>query len=171
MAERLPVTGLGSVMLPTNFEPKWQNQFVLEIEGIDAYLIHSANALPEITLDEKPIDWINSKRWLAGTKPVYSTMEVTLYDAINPSGAQQVDEWVRLHWESITGRMGYSDFYKRDIVLKQLDSPGNVISRMEYGGCFINKANYGASGQPDMSANDFVKISLTIRYDTFVRVF
>ena len=58
MAERLPVTGLGSVMLPTNYEPKRQNQFVLEIEGIDSYLIKSANALPTITFDEKVIEGV-----------------------------------------------------------------------------------------------------------------
>lgn len=171
MAERLPVTGLGSVMLPTNFEPKRQNQYVLEIEGIDSFLIKSANALPTVTLDEKVIDWINMKRYLAGTKPVYNTMDVVLYDPINPSGAQLVDEWLRLHWEAITGRMGYSDFYKRDIVLKQLDPPGNVISRMEYGGCFLNAVNYGNEGQPDYAADEFVTIQLTVRYDTFVRVF
>jgi hypothetical protein len=171
MAEQIPVTGLGSTMLPTNFEPIRQNEFILEIEGIPAYMVVSANALPTIDFGEKEIDWIHNKRYFAGSKPTFSTMDITLHDSIAPQGAQLIDEWVRLIWEPITGRMGYSDFYKRDIVLKRLDPVGNVISRLEYTGCFPTNVNYGASGQPDYGADDFTQISLTVRFDTFVRVF
>lgn len=171
MAQRLPVTGLGSVMLPTGFEPIRQNQFVLEIQGIDSYLIKTAQVLPTLNFDEKEIPWINVRRYFAGTRPYYNEVEITLYDAINPSGAQIVDEWVRLHGEMLTGRMGYSDFYKRDMVLKRLDPVGNVVSRLEYGGCFIKTVNYGAEGQPDYGSDEFVSISLTVRFDTFVRVY
>ncbi len=34
-----------------------------------------------------------------------------------PSGAQSVMEWARLAHESVTGRDGYSDFYKKDLTL------------------------------------------------------
>ena len=45
---------------------------------------------------------------------------VTLYDPIVPSGAQSVIEWIRLHHESVTGRDGYSDMYKKDITFNVL---------------------------------------------------
>ena len=40
-------------------------------------------------------------------------LAITLYDPVVPS---VVMEWVRLHHESVTGRDGYSDFYKKDII-------------------------------------------------------
>ena len=32
--------------------------------------------------------------------------------------SSNVMEWVRLHHESVTGRDGYSDFYKKDLTIK-----------------------------------------------------
>ena len=157
-------------MRPTEFQPKFQNQFVLEIEGIDSFLVRKANILPSLTIGEKEIDWINLKRYLAGSKPKFDTVSITLWDPIAPSGMQLVMEWVRLHWEQLTGRAGYADFYKRDIVLKLLDPPGNVISRLEYTGAFITTVNFGAV-QPDYSADEFLNIELTLRFDNFVLTF
>ena len=57
----------------------------------------------------------------------FGTMAVTLHDPIAPSGAQQVMEWVRTHFESVSGRAGYADFYKRDIQLKLLDPVGTGV--------------------------------------------
>lgn len=170
MVERLPVTGVGSTMRPVEYEPKYQNRFVFEVEGIDSFLVKTASVLPQIEINEKEIGWINLKRYLAGSKPTYSEISMTLYDAIAPSGAQIVMEWVRLHWEPLTGRMGYSDFYKRNAVLKLVDGPGNVISRLEYTGLFIKTVNFGET-QLDSNADDFLTINLTMRYDTFVLVF
>jgi hypothetical protein len=48
---------------------------------------------------------------------LHGIQSMTLYDAIVPSGAQAVMEWVRLHHESATGRDGYSSFYKKEIRL------------------------------------------------------
>jgi hypothetical protein len=169
-AERLPVTGLGSVMRPTLFEPKRQNQFVFEMQGIDSYLIKTASVLPKLNIGEKEIDWINMKRYLASSKPTYDPISMVLYDPLTPSGAQLVMEWVRLHWEPLTGRMGYSDFYKRNAALKLLDPVGQVISRIEYTGCFITEANFGET-QLDYSADEFLTISLTMRYDTMAIIF
>jgi hypothetical protein len=170
MAERLPVTGLGSVMRPTQFEPIRSNQFVFEIEGIDSYLVKTASVLPKVNFAEKEIDWINMKRYFASSKPTYDAVSMVLYNPISPSGAQLVMEWVRLIWEPLTGRMGYSDFYKRNAALKLIDPVGQVISRIEYTGLFPTDVNFGET-QLDYASDEFLTISMTMRFDNFVLVF
>jgi len=111
------------------------------------------------------IPFINSKRYVAGGFE-FDTMDVTLHDPIAPSGAQQVMEWIRTHFESVSGRAGYADFYKRDIQLKLLDPVGTVVELWDIKGALIEKATYG-----DLSYEDDAKIqeiSLTLRYDQAV---
>jgi hypothetical protein len=162
MAETLDVTS----MIPNKFEPKRKNRWVLMIEGIDAYIIKTA-ARPQITTEEVPIPFINSTRYLAG-KTTFGTMGVTLHDPIAPSGAQQVMEWIRLHFESVSGRSGYADFYKRDIQLKMLDPVGTVIELWDIKGAFITDANFNEVTYEDGNPTE---ISLTLRFDNCVLQF
>jgi len=136
MAETLSVTD----MLPSKFEPKRQFRWVLQIEGLDAFLIKTAGR-PTINQGEIVIDYINTKRYLTG-KAEFETMSITLYDPIAPSGAQQVMEWIRTHYESVSGRAGYADFYKRDIQLKMLDPIGTVVELWDIKGAFIQSATF-----------------------------
>ena len=64
---------------------------------------------------------------------------MTLFDAITPSGAQSVMEWVRLHHESVTGRDGYSDFYKKDMTVNVLGPVGDVVSEWIIKGALLPK--------------------------------
>ena len=66
---------------------------------------------------------------------------MTLFDPITPSGAQAVMEWVRLHHESVTGRDGYSDFYKKDLTINVLGPVGDVVSEWIIKGALITEAN------------------------------
>jgi len=159
MAETLDVTS----MIPNKFEPKRKNRWVLMIEGIDAYIIKTA-ARPQVTTEEVEIPFINSRRYLAG-KTTFSQMNVTLHDPIAPSGAQQVMEWIRLHFESVSGRSGYADFYKRDIQLKMLDPVGTVVELWDIKGAFITDANFNEVTYEDGAP---VEIALTLRYDNCV---
>ena len=93
----------------TPFEPKLSNRFIMEIDGIPAYLVKTTGR-PNITLNEVELNHINVKRYVKG-KATWSTLEITLYDPIVPSGAQAVNEWVRLHHEAATGVDGYSSEY------------------------------------------------------------
>lgn len=159
MATTLDVTE----MLPTKFQPIAKRQFMLAIEGVDSFLVKTA-ARPTITTEEVAINWINSTRYIAG-KTTFGTMQVTLHDAIAPSGAQQVMEWVRLCFESVTGRSGYADFYKRDIQLKMLDPVGTVIQLWDIKGAFVTEANFN---DVTYEGSDQTEISLTIRFDNCV---
>jgi len=159
MAETLSVTE----MIPNKFEPKRKNRWVFAIEGIDAFLMKTASR-PSYSTNETQVPFINSTRYLAG-KTTFETMSVTLHDPIAPSGAQQVMEWVRTHFESVSGRAGYADFYKRDCQLKLLDPVGTVVELWDIKGAFLTNANFG-----DLSydGDDMTEISLTIRFDNCV---
>lgn len=142
------------------WEPKKQHQFIMQIQGVPAYLI-KASSKPSLSNGEVTLDHINVQRYVKG-KSVWNTITVTLYDAIVPSGAQAVMDWVRLHHESITGRDGYSDFYKKEISLQQLSPLGEIIEEWTLKGAYITEANFGSL---DWSTEDVVNIELTLRYD------
>ena len=159
MAETLSVTD----MLPNKFEPKRKFRWVFAIEGIDSFLMKTTSR-PTFTTAEQEVPFMNSTRYLAG-KTKFETLSVTLHDPIAPSGAQQVMEWVRTHFESVSGRGGYADFYKRDCQLKLTDPVGTVVELWDIKGCFITSA---AFGDLDYGTEEPVDITLTLRFDNCV---
>ena len=160
MAETLSVNS----MIPNQFEPKKKHQWVFLIEGIDAFLMKMA-ARPTIETAQKEIFWINTTRYVAG-RTTFTDTSVTLHDPIAPSGAQQVMEWIGLHYESVSGRAGYADFYKRDVQLKLLDPVGTVVELWDGKGAFITNAAYN---ELDYSSDgDHMEIGLTLRCDNWV---
>lgn len=161
MAETLNVQD----MLPNKFEPKRKNRFVFAIEGIDAFLVKTANR-PGVNLGEQAIKFMNSTRYVAGGRGEWESMEVTLYDPISPSGAQQVTEWVRTVWESVSGRAGYADFYKRDVQIKVLDPVGTVVELWDIKGAFPTAAKFGDLTYDDEGTP--MEVSLTLRFDNCV---
>lgn len=159
MAETLSVTD----MLPTKFEPLAKRRFLFAIEGIDSFIIKTA-ARPTWETEEVQVNWINSTRYLAG-KTTFGTLDVTLHDPIAPAGAQQVMEWIRLTFESVSGRSGYADFYKRDIQIKMLDPVGTVVQLWDIKGAWLTNANFN---DVSYDGSDLAEISLTIRFDNVV---
>ena len=147
-------------MFYTNFEPKMKNRFIMEIDGIQSYLIKAANR-PSIQFEKVTLDHINVKRQLKG-KGEWQDIEITLFDPIVPSGAQQVMEWVRLSHESLTGRDGYADFYKKDVDIYMLGPVGDKIENWKIKGAFIQSANFGDVA---WDSNDVSDITLTLSYD------
>jgi hypothetical protein len=143
-----------------SWEPKYQHKFVLEIEGIPAFLIKTASK-PSLTNGEVVLDHINVKRKLKG-KSSWNSIAITMYDAIMPSGAQTVMEWVRIHHESATGRDGYASMYKKDITLRGLSPLGEVIEEWQIKGAYLSEVNFGSL---DWSAEDVVMIDATLNYD------
>ena len=133
----------------------------MEIDGIPAYLVKTM-ARPSIQFETITLDHINTKRYVKG-KATWQPISITLYDPIVPSGAQSVIEWVRLHHESVTGRDGYSDFYKKDVTLNVLGPVGDVVSEWVLKGAFIKTATF-----PDFdwdSENTAVNIEMTLAID------
>ena len=104
---------------------------------------------------------MNVSRWVSG-KGTWQPVEFTLYDPIVPSAAQAVMEWIRLSHESVTGRDGYADFYKKDITFNTLGPVGDKVEEWKLKGAFIQDATFG---DLDFASSDPAEITLTLRYD------
>ena len=144
----------------TPFEPKQQNRFVLYVDGFPAYLIKGLGAVT-VSQGTVPLNHINVQRFVKG-KTTWGPISMTLFDAITPSGAQSVMEWVRLHHESVTGRDGYSDFYKKDMTVNVLGPVGDVVSEWIIKGALITEAGFGEYNYDSEGA---VEISMTVQPD------
>ena len=145
----------------TAFEPKQSNRFVMYIDGIPAYLVKGVSA---ISLDQTPVELnhINVQRFVKG-KTKWNTVDLTLFESITPSGAQAVMEWIRLGHESVTGRDGYSDFYKKDLTFNVLGPVGDIVSEWVVKGAFATNVNFGDYSYDDDGVA--VNIKMTIRPD------
>ena len=145
----------------TAFEPKVNNRFLMLIEGIPAYIVKKVSR-PEIRQDTIKVPHINTVRFIKGVS-VWQPMTLTLYDPVVPSGAQAVMEWVRLHHESVTGRDGYAEFYKKDLTLQVLGPVGDKVEEWIIKGAQITRATFGDLEWSDTSDN--VAIELEIQPD------
>ena len=144
----------------TPYEPKLKNRFIMEIAGISAFVIKTAQR-PQITFDEVTLEHMNITKYIKG-KGRWQTLQITLYDPIVPSAASAVIEWVRLHHESATGRDGYQDFYKKNITLNTLGPVGDIVEKWTLYGSWIQDATFGDLA---FDASEPVEITLTLRYD------
>ena len=83
-------------------------------------------------------------------------------------GRLAVMEWIRLNFEVVSGRSGYADFYKRDIVLKLLDPVGTVVELWDIKGAWAENVTFG---DLDYAASDAAEIACTLRFDAAVLQF
>jgi hypothetical protein len=146
----------------TAYEPKVQNRFIMNIDGIPSYLIKAA-ARPTINNNIITLDHINLKRKLKG-KSEWNDISITLYDPIVPSAAQACMEWVRLAHESVTGRNGYADFYKKDVSIQVLGPVGDVVEEWQLKGAFPSTVDFNGGGL-DWSAAEALTITMTLTVD------
>lgn len=162
MAEILEVNQL----LANAYEPKRKFRWILQIDGIDAFVVKTA-ARPQQTFEETMIDYVNTKRYVSG-KGAWNPIAMTMHDPIAPSAALKVMQWVRLNYESLTGRMGYAIQYKKDFVLKLLDPQGAVVELWDIVGAWLQDVNFG---DLDYATSDNAEIACTIRFDNAILQF
>ena len=145
----------------TAFEPKQANRFILYMDGIPSFIIKAISAI-SLTQGEVILNHINVLRKVKG-KSVWNDVTMTLFDPITPSGAQAVMEWVRLGHESVTGRDGYSDFYKKDLTINVLGPVGDIVSEWILKGAFIKETTFGDYNWD--TENEAKQIELTLGLD------
>ena len=146
----------------TQFEPKVQNRFIMQVDGIPAYIIKGISSVG-FTQEEIMLNYINTYRKIKG-KLKWNDITMTLFDPITPSGAQSVMEWVRLHHESVTGRDGYSDFYKKQVAIRVLGPVGDIVSEWIIVGAFIKSAEFGEYNWDNDTAAQNLTVTLGMDY-------
>ena len=146
----------------TAFEPKQANRFILYMDGIPSFMIKAMSA---VTLSQGVVtlNHINVERKVKG-KSTWQNMTMTLFDPITPSGAQAVMEWIRLHHESVTGRDGYSDFYKKDLTIDVLGPVGDIVSEWILKGAFVVNTNFGEYNWDTVDTAVNLSVELSIDY-------
>ena len=155
--------------MPVPYEPKKQNRFILRFPsslGINEWFVVSTSR-PKITIGEVEIPFLNTSTYVAG-RFNWESIDVTFKDPIGPSATQALMEWVRLHAESVTGRMGYAAGYKKDIELEMLDPTGVVIEKWLLDGTMLTNVGFG-----DLSMDDdgIAEIVATLRFDRAILLF
>jgi hypothetical protein len=110
---------------------------------------------------------LNTSTFVAG-RFNWQTIPVVFRDPIGPSAAQALMEWVRLHAESVTGRMGYAAGYKKDIDLEMLDPTGVVVEKWILYGTFLTDVNFNSLSY---SQDALATISATLRMDRCVLIY
>lgn len=125
-------------LIPTNFEPKRVFRWIMEIDGIDSFLLKSAMR-PTITV----------RRWPRKNK--VDDIRVVIYDPVSPSGAGRVMEWL-------------GDPSPRTAEIKLLDPAGVVVEHWHLEGVKPLRADFGAL---DYAALDACTITMDMRCSIF----
>lgn len=123
---------------PIQYEPLRQNRFIVRFSsdlGVQSWWVSTAQR-PKINIEKKEIPFLNTSTYVAG-RYTWRPITITLRDPIGPSASQAIMEWVRLHAESVSGRMGYAAGYMRDVELEMLDPTGVVVSKWILKNCML----------------------------------
>ena len=155
--------------MPVPYEPKRKNRFIVRFPsslGINEWFVESA-ARPQIAINPVEIQFLNTSTYVAG-RFNWNPISVVFRDPIGPSAAQALMEWVRLHAESVTGRMGYASGYKKDIDLEMLDPTGVVVEKWILYGTFLTDVNFNNLAYSD---DGVAHINATLRMDRCVLVY
>ena len=155
--------------MPIPYGPKRQNRFILRFPstlGINEWFVETTSR-PHIQIASTEIQFLNTSTFVAG-RFNWQPINVTFRDPIGPSAAQALMEWVRLHAESVTGRMGYAAGYKKDIDLEMLDPTGVVVEKWILYGTFLTDVNFNAL---DYKSDALATITAALRMDRCVLVY
>lgn len=155
--------------MPIPYEPKRQNRFILRFPsdlGINEWFVESASR-PTIKINEKEIEFLNTSTWVAG-RFTWDQITVKFRDPIGPSASQALMEWVRLHAESVTGRMGYAAGYKRNVDLEMLDPTGVVVEKWILVNTMLTNVSFGSLAY---NSDALADITATLRPDRCILVY
>lgn len=147
--------------VPFDYEPKRKNRFFAEFPselGIEVWKIREFKR-PALNINKVEIPYMNHMQYVAG-RYEWQEIDVEFLDPIGPSTSQQLMEWVRLHAESLTGRMGYAMGYKKTVLLKELDPTGIEVAKFTLEQCQIVDIDFNENSYED---DGITTISLTIQ--------
>jgi len=147
--------------VPFEYEPKRVNRFFAEFPddvGVEVWKVRTFKR-PAMNINVIEVPYINQKNYVAGIFN-WESMDITFIDPIGPSTSNQLMEWVRLHAESLTGRMGYAAGYKKNILLKSLDPTGVEVEKWFLEQCMVTSIDFGDN---DQTQDELQMITITIQ--------
>lgn len=148
---------------PLKAEPKKQNRWLLKFPtdvGIQTWAVKSIKA-PTMNLTENEMKFLNTSTFVNGSY-TWEQMPITVRDFIAPSTSQGLIEWLRLHAESVTGRMGYNVGSAKTLNLELLDPVGVRISEWTcVNSILVGQVDFG--GTFDYANDEVVELSFTVR--------
>lgn len=155
--------------MPIPYEPKRMNRFILRFPsslGINEWFVESASR-PHIKINSVEIPFLNTSTYVAG-RFNWEPINVKFRDPIGPSAAQALMEWVRLHAESVTGRMGYMAGAAKNVDLEMLDPTGVVVEKWILEGVFLTDVAFGDLAYSD---DKLATIAATLRPQRCILVY
>ena len=155
--------------MPIPYEPKRKNRFIMTFDsslGINSWYVESTSR-PQVSINPVEVPFLNTSTYVAG-RFTWSTLNVTFRDPIGPSASQALMEWVRLHAESVTGRMGYAAGYKKDIDLEMLDPTGVAVEKWILQGTFLTNVDFDSLGYGE---DGLITVKATLRPDRCILVY
>jgi len=147
--------------MPIQFEPKKVNRFVLEFPNelnIESWLVQTSGR-PKMKINPVKIDYLNSASYVAG-KYEWEAITIKFIDPIGPSTSSKIMEWVRLHAESMTGRMGYAAGYMKDLIIKSLDPVGTDVEKWVLHESMITAIDFGDN---DHGNDELQMVTITVQ--------
>ncbi len=147
--------------IPFTYEPKRVNRFFAEFPselGVEIWSIQKFKR-PSMKIAAVEVPFMNETNYVSG-KYKWDEMTLDFLDPIGPSTSQVLMEWVRLHAESLTGRMGYKAGAAKSILLKSVDPTGVEVEKWTIEQCIITSIDFGDN---DYGSDELQKISLSIQ--------
>jgi hypothetical protein len=155
--------------MPVPYEPKRNNRFILRFDstlGLNEWFVESSGR-PAIKINPVEIQFLNTSTFVSG-RFTWGPIAVKFRDPIGPSATQAIMEWVRLHAESVTGRMGYAAGYKKNVDLEMLDPTGVVVEKWILEGTLITDVKWSNVAYNDDKLADF---DVTLQPDRCILVY
>ena len=151
---------LVSPLTPTTFEPKKGYNWVIEIDGIDAFTARSTKR-PTIGFGTVEVPYLNMTRKFAG-KFEFEPIDLVLMDPVDDSAAEKTMDWIRLVGDPATVSKNPAALYKKDFRLKLISGNGIVIETWQILGAWPQSVDFG---DLDYGADDPVQISISLNLD------
>ena len=150
-----------------NYQVQMTNWYEVQIGGFgdEISLLTQSVDLPEISTPVVELPFGNSRAKVAGQAD-YSDSSITIMDAITVDVEKKLLDWQKQVYDPKTGKMGWVNEYKRDMVIVQYGPDGTHERTWKMEGCWPTSISGGSlSGD----SSDKKVITISIAYDRAYR--
>jgi len=149
-------------------EPKRKYRFVLNLAGIDAWVITKVNR-PSFNVTESEHTFYNHKFYYPG-RVEWTTVDVTLVDPVDPDMTATLSDIVAASgYTPPTDSTTLSTMSKAKsagalgtVYITQVDSDGNDLEKWTLWNSFITEVKYGDLAYGD---DELTELTVTLKYD------